>query len=88
MSNQDHDRDAWFNVIRAQASESDKKWIVAFLLSLFLGMFGADRLYLNSAWLGIFKLCTCGGGGIWWLVDIVLLLFGKMKDGEGRVLKR
>ena len=88
MSGCDDDRDAWFKLVRQQAGESDKNWSVAFGLSLFLGMLGADRLYLNSPWLGILKLCTCGGGGVWWLVDIILLLCGTVKDGEGRVLKK
>ena len=88
MSAHDNDRDDWFNTVRQHTHESDKNWGLAFCLSLLLGMLGADRFYLNSAWLGMLKLCTCGGGGIWWLADIVLLLVGTMKDGEGRVLKK
>ena len=88
MPNQDHDRDAWFKLVRQQSGESDKNWTTAFLLSLFLGWLGSDRLYLNSPWPCILKLCTCGGFGIWWLADVILLLCGAMKDGEGRILRK
>mmetsp|Transcript_6059 Transcript_6059/g.11047 ORF Transcript_6059/g.11047 Transcript_6059/m.11047 type:complete len:526 (+) Transcript_6059:69-1646(+) len=43
----------------------------AFLLSLFLGPFGADRFYLGLWVSGCFKLATLGGLGVWWLFDIV-----------------
>lgn len=88
MSNPDQDRGAWFNLVRQQSGESDKDWTTTFLLSLFLGWLGADRFYLNSQWPCIFKLCTCGGFGIWWLLDVILLLSGAMKDGEGRLVKK
>ena len=58
----------------------------AFLLSLFLGWFGADRFYLGQTGLGIAKLLTCGGIGIWWIVDYILIGMGKMKDAEGNSL--
>ncbi len=58
----------------------------AFLLSLFLGCFGADRFYLGQTGLGIAKLLTCGGFMIWWVVDYILIGMGKMKDAEGNSL--
>ena len=82
----DIDRDAWFRTLGKDRGTSDKSWNVAFTLSLLAGWLGADRLYLGSAWLGILKLCTLGGLGIWWLVDLVLLLCGGMKDGDGRAV--
>eukprot|EP00416_Gambierdiscus_australes_P035875 CAMPEP_0171109586 /NCGR_PEP_ID=MMETSP0766_2-20121228/70863_1 /TAXON_ID=439317 /ORGANISM="Gambierdiscus australes, Strain CAWD 149" /LENGTH=238 /DNA_ID=CAMNT_0011571341 /DNA_START=161 /DNA_END=877 /DNA_ORIENTATION=- len=49
-----------------------KSQLTAFLLSLFLGMFGADQFYLGFIWpQGIVKLLTLGGVGIWWIYDIV-----------------
>ena len=58
----------------------------AFLLSYFLGYFGADRFYLGQTGLGIAKLLTCGGFGIWAVIDLVLIGMGKMKDAEGNSL--
>lgn len=66
---------------------SDKSRATAFLLSYFLGMFGADRFYVGHYWLGILKLLTCGGAGIWLLVDNILFALGTPKDRDGRLLR-
>jgi TM2 domain-containing membrane protein YozV len=57
-----------------------------FLLAYFLGIFGADRFYLGQTGLGILKLLTCGGFGIWAMIDLILIGMGKMKDAEGNSL--
>lgn len=41
----------------------------ALLLSIFLGAYGIDRFYIGHAGMGIGKLLTCGGFGIWAIVD-------------------
>ena len=67
---------------------SDKSIGTAFLLSFFLGWLGVDRFYLGYTGLGILKLLTCGGCGIWILVDCILIGGGSLKDSEGRTLTR
>ncbi|MDR6174278.1 hypothetical protein QE364_000775 [Nocardioides zeae] len=65
---------------------SDKEWLTTLLLSLFLGGLGVDRFYLGQTGLGIAKLLTCGGCGIWSLIDLVLIAMRKLPDSQGRPL--
>jgi TM2 domain-containing membrane protein YozV len=67
---------------------SDKDWMTALLLSIFLGTLGVDRYYLGYTGLGILKLLTLGGCGIWAIIDIIMIATEKLGDSEGRPLKR
>ena len=69
--------------IQPTGATSDKDWLTTLLLSIFLGIFGVDRFYSGSIGLGILKLLTCGGAGVWKLIDIILIATGKMRDGKG-----
>jgi TM2 domain-containing membrane protein YozV len=65
--------------------------LAAFLLSFFVGGFGADWFYLsvgNGGYIaaGVFKLLTLGGIGIWWLVDWIRILTNSFPDGQGVAL--
>jgi len=58
----------------------------ALILSILLGEFGIDRFYLGYTGLGVLKLITFGGAGIWWLIDIIKIATGSMKDAQGNDL--
>lgn len=67
----------------APAPQEQKSFLVAWLLSLFLGMLGVDRFYLGKIGTGILKLITLGGFGIWTLIDLIMILAGATRDKRG-----
>jgi TM2 domain-containing membrane protein YozV len=70
---------------------SDKSRIVAGLLQIFLGSFGIGRFYTGHTGIAVAQLvvsiCTLGIGGVWGLVDGIILLVNGGTDAQGRVLR-
>lgn len=62
-----------------------KSQMVAFGLSLFLGMFGADQFYLGFPAQGFLKMFTGGGCGLWWAVDVIRIGSGPVPTPSFRV---
>lgn len=70
------------------SQESPRKSFVAtWLFSLLLGFLGVDRFYLGKVGTGLLKLFTLGGAGIWYLIDLVLVLAGAARDKAGNGLE-
>lgn len=64
------------NAAPAPAADSSKKqlnWILTLILSIFFGQLGVDRFMMGQVGLGILKLITLGGCGVWWLIDVILI---------------
>jgi len=74
--------------VRLGAVGDGKDWTVALILSVLLGTLGVDRFYLGYIGLGILKLVTLGGCGIWWLVDVILIAMNKVPDAQGKPLRQ
>ncbi len=46
---------------------------ISLVLSLLLGGYGIDRFYIGDIGIGVGKLLTCGGLGIWTIIDWFLI---------------
>ncbi len=48
-------------------------WVLTLIMSIIFGQLGVDRFIMGHVGLGILKLLTFGGCGIWWLIDWILI---------------
>ena len=72
---------------RDRSNPGTRSQMTAYVLSWLLGWCGADRFYLGFIGLGIVKLLTFGGCGVWYIVDLIIVGVGSMRDAEGKTLR-
>jgi class 3 adenylate cyclase len=70
------------------ATLSDKKRLLATILCAAFGIFGAHRFYAGKIRSGYFQGFTIGGLGIWYIIDLFIVLFGEFTDSRGRKIAR
>lgn len=75
-----------YTAARNDDSVSPLSRLVAFLLCLFLGGFGAHRFYAGKIGTGLLWLFTCGCFGIGSLVDLILIACGSFTDSNGKTI--
>ncbi len=54
-------------------NEREVNWVLTLIMSIIFGGLGVDRFIMGHVGLGILKLITFGGCGVWWLVDLILV---------------
>lgn len=53
--------------------ERKVNWVLTLVMSVVFGSLGVDRFIMGHVGLGILKLITFGGCGVWWLIDVILI---------------
>lgn len=59
---------------------------IALVLSLLTGAYGVDRFYIGDTGVGIGKLLTCGGLGIWAIIDWFLIMGATREKNFDRLM--
>ncbi len=83
-------RDAQGLVLKRDAplATTTRSQSTLFLLSYFLGLAGGpNRFYLGQDRARHSQALTCGGLGIWSLIDILMIGMGRFRDAEGNSLR-
>ena len=63
---------------------TDKKVLPLFLLFFFLAWLGVHRFYVGKIGTAILFILTLGGFGIWWIIDLILIVTGNFKVNQGQ----
>jgi TM2 domain-containing membrane protein YozV len=74
LSEVDHKFDTLDYKMASVALVQMKDPTLSLILSILVGVYGVDRIYIGEVGLGVLKLITCGGLGIWWLVDLFFII--------------
>ena len=63
-------------------------WLALFLLTFFVGVLGVHRFYVGKIGTGVLMLITLGGVGVWFLVDLLLVVTGQFTNKDGQKIPR
>jgi len=71
-----------------RSSISARKRLIAAILALCFGVFGAHRFYAGKTGTGLAQVFTIGGLGIWCIIDFLIILFGEFTDIDGKKIRQ
>ncbi|WP_152347115.1 TM2 domain-containing protein [Brevibacterium sp. CFH 10365] len=60
----------------------NRSFVITWLASLLFGFLGLDRFYTRRYRTGVLKLVSLGGLGIWWIIDLGIVLAGGLRCGR------
>ena len=75
-------------LLSSTSSTTSTDWLTLFLLTFFLGVLGVHRFYTGKIGTGFLMLITLGGFGVWFLVDLILVVTGQFTNKEGQKIPR
>ncbi|XP_004527113.1 TM2 domain-containing protein CG11103 [Ceratitis capitata] len=62
---------------------TDHYFVTTLIYSILLGFLGMDRFCLGQTGTAVGKLLTIGGVGVWWVIDIILLITNNLLPEDG-----
>ena len=75
-------------LLNSSATTSTTDWLTLFLLTFFVGVLGVHRFYVGKIGTGFLMLLTLGGLGVWFLVDLILVVTGQFTNKDGQKIPR
>ena len=75
-------------LLNSSITTSTTDWLTLFLLTFFVGVLGVHRFYVGKIGTGFLMLLTLGGLGVWFLVDLILVVTGQFTNKEGQKIPR
>ena len=75
-------------LLNSSTTTSTTDWLNLFLLTFFVGVLGVHRFYVGKIGTGFLMLLTLGGLGVWFLVDLILVVTGQFTNKDGEKIPR